>query len=655
MSKTLTLKDIDLAGKRVLVRVDFNVPLDKETGEVSDDTRIVAALPTINEIIERGGKAILVSHLGRPKGKRDPKYSLEKVAERLQSLIGKPVTFVPDCIGEEVEKAVSKMNNGDILLLENVRFYSEEEKNDPDFSRRLSSIADIHVNDAFGTAHRGHASNVGVARYLTSVPGFLMQKEIEMLGMAIENPEHPYVVILGGAKVSDKIGVITNLLEKADRILIGGAMMFTFLKAQGKSVGDSLVEEDKIDLAREILQKARDRNVEFVLPVDTVVAKEIAAGSESKVVDLEEGVPAGWKGLDIGPSTIELFNKKLSDAKTVVWNGPMGVFEIDDFAKGTESIAKTLASLNDAVTIIGGGDSAAAINKFGLAEKVSHVSTGGGASLEMLEGKEMPGIKSLSIEAGKKKRRLMVAGNWKMNKSPNEARMFAGFLASSIGNENAVDVVVFPTSLSVAGVADILKDTSIKVGVQNIYPADSGAFTGEISASMLSDLAVEYVLVGHSERRHIFGETCELTGEKIKSVLKHGLTPVFCVGETLEEREAGRMKEVLETQIRKGFSGLGKSDLERIIIAYEPVWAIGTGVVASPEQADEAMKFIRDLIASLYGVDLSESVRILYGGSIKPENFESLILMKNIDGGLVGGASLQESFVQLVAIAENHA
>lgn len=655
MSKTLTLKDIDLAGKRVLVRVDFNVPLDKETGEVSDDTRIVAALPTINEIIERGGKAILVSHLGRPKGKRDPKYSLEKVAKRLQSLIGKPVTFVPDCIGEEVEKAVSKMNNGDILLLENVRFYSEEEKNDPDFSRRLSSIADIHVNDAFGTAHRGHASNVGVARYLTSVPGFLMQKEIEMLGMAIENPEHPYVVILGGAKVSDKIGVITNLLEKADRILIGGAMMFTFLKAQGKSVGDSLVEEDKIDLAREILQKARDRNVEFVLPVDTVVAKEIAAGSESKVVDLEEGVPAGWKGLDIGPSTIELFNKKLSDAKTVVWNGPMGVFEIDDFAKGTESIAKTLASLNDAVTIIGGGDSAAAINKFGLAEKVSHVSTGGGASLEMLEGKEMPGIKSLSIEAGKKKRRLMVAGNWKMNKSPNEARMFAGFLASSIGNENAVDVVVFPTSLSVAGVADILKDTSIKVGVQNIYPADSGAFTGEISASMLSDLAVEYVLVGHSERRHIFGETCELTGEKIKSVLKHGLTPVFCVGETLEEREAGRMKEVLETQIRKGFSGLGKSDLERIIIAYEPVWAIGTGVVASPEQADEAMKFIRDLIASLYGVDLSESVRILYGGSIKPENFESLISMENIDGGLVGGASLQESFVQLVAIAENHA
>ncbi|HCO69400.1 MAG TPA: triose-phosphate isomerase [Mesotoga infera] len=655
MSKTLTLRDVDLSGKRVLVRVDFNVPLNKETGEVSDDTRIKAALPTIEYIVERGGKAILVSHLGRPKGKKDPKYSLERVAERLRSLIGKPVRFVPDCVGEAVERAVSEMNDGDILLLENVRFYPEEEKNDPDFSKKLSSIADIHVNDAFGTAHRSHASNVGVAQSLISVPGFLMQKEIEMLGMAIESPEHPYVVILGGAKVSDKIGVISNLLEKADRILIGGAMMFTFLKALGKSVGDSLVEEDKIDLAKEILKKAEKKSVEFVLPVDTIISREIKAGSESRVASLEEGVPSGWKGLDIGPSTIELFEGKLSDAKTVVWNGPMGVFEIDDFAKGTESIAKALASLKDAVTIIGGGDSAAAINKFGLADKVSHVSTGGGASLEMLEGKDMPGIKSLSTEGRKKKRRIMVAGNWKMNKSPDESRMFAGFLASSIGNEKAVDVVVFPATISVPGVADILKDTTIKFGVQNIYPADSGAFTGEISVPMLADLGVEYVLVGHSERRHIFGETSEMTNEKIKAVLKGGLIPVFCVGETLEERESGRTNEVLEEQISKGFAGLDKKEAERVIIAYEPVWAIGTGVVATPEQAEDTMKFVRDLVSSLYDNDLSERIRILYGGSIKPDNFEPLIAMENIDGGLVGGASLLESFVQLVAIAEHHA
>lgn len=655
MSKTLTLRDVDLSGKRVLVRVDFNVPLNKETGEVSDDTRIMAAIPTVEYIVERGGKAILVSHLGRPKGKKDPKYSLERVAERLSSLIGKPVRFVPDCVGEAVERAVSEMSDGEILLLENVRFYPEEEKNDPDFSKKLSSIADIHVNDAFGTAHRGHASNVGVARNLISVPGFLMQKEIEMLGMAIESPEHPYVVILGGAKVSDKIGVISNLLEKADRILIGGAMMFTFLKALGKSVGDSLVEEDKIDLAKEILEKAEKKSVEFVLPVDTIISREIAAGSESKVVSLEEGVPSGWKGLDIGPSTIELFEGKIGDAKTVVWNGPMGVFEIDDFAKGTESIAKALASLNDAVTIIGGGDSAAAINKFGLADKVSHVSTGGGASLEMLEGKDMPGIMSLSTEAHKKKRRIMVAGNWKMNKSPDESRMFAGFLASSIGNEKVVDVVVFPATISVPGVADILKDTAIKFGVQNVYPADSGAFTGEISVPMLPDLGVEYVLVGHSERRHIFGETSEMTNEKIKAVLKGGLIPVFCVGETLEERESGRTNEVLKEQISKGFSGLDKNEAERLIIAYEPVWAIGTGVVATPEQAEDTMKFVRDLVSSLYDNDLSEEIRILYGGSIKPDNFEPLIAMENIDGGLVGGASLLESFVQLVAIAKNHA
>ncbi|HAY98893.1 MAG TPA: triose-phosphate isomerase [Mesotoga sp.] len=655
MSGVLTLRDVDLSGKRVLVRVDFNVPLDKETGEVSDDTRIVAAIPTIKYVAENGGKTILVSHLGRPKGKRDPKYSMEKVSKSLERLIGKPVAFVPDCIGDEVEKAVSKMNNGDILLLENVRFYPEEEKNDPEFSKRLSAIADIHVNDAFGTAHRGHASNVGAAQYLTSVPGFLMQKEIEMLGMAVESPKHPYVVILGGAKVSDKIGVITNLLEKADRILIGGAMMFTFLKALGKQTGDSLVEEDKIELAKEIMRKAEEKKVELVLPVDTVVSKEIAAGSKSKTVLIDEGVPSGWKGLDIGTSTIELFRSKLVDAKTVVWNGPMGVFEIDDFAKGTESIAKTLASLKGAVTIIGGGDSAAAINKFGLADRVSHVSTGGGASLEMLEGKEMPGIRSLATKEGKKKRRIMVAGNWKMNKSPNEARMFAGFLASSIGNEKAVDVVVFPTSLSVAGVADILKDTSIKVGVQNVYPADSGAFTGEISAPMLSDLAVEYVLVGHSERRHIFGETSEMTNEKIKAVLREGLVPVFCVGETLQERESGRTEQVLEEQIRKGLAGLDKSEVEQVIIAYEPVWAIGTGVVATPEQAEATMKYIRSLLSSLYECSVAERTRILYGGSIRPDNFDSLIAMENIDGGLVGGASLQESFVQLVAIAKIYA
>lgn len=401
MSKK-TIKDVSLKGKKVLMRVDFNVPIDKETGDVADDTRIKAALPTIKYVIEQGGKAILMSHLGRPKGERKPDFSLRPVAKRLEKLIGKNVTFVEDCIGEAPTKVINAMNDGEIVLLENVRFYPGEKKNDPSFARELAKLGDIHVNDAFGTAHRAHASNVGVADHLESIAGFLMQKEIDMLGKAVSNPDHPYVVILGGAKVSDKIGVIENLMDKADKILIGGAMMFTFLKSQGTNVGDSLVEDEKLELAKTLLSKAKENNVKLILPIDTVIAKELKPGVESKVVTVDEGVPDGWKGLDIGPKTVELFKKELNGANTVVWNGPMGVFEIDDFAKGTEEIAKALAAMN-ADTIIGGGDSAAAIAKFGLENDVTHVSTGGGASLAMLEGSELPGIKSIAEKNSSKK------------------------------------------------------------------------------------------------------------------------------------------------------------------------------------------------------------------------------------------------------------
>jgi 3-phosphoglycerate kinase len=401
MSKK-NIRDVNLKGKRVLMRVDFNVPIDKESGEVADDTRIKAALPTIKYVIENEGKAILMSHLGRPKGERKSDFSLKPVAKRLEKLIGKHVTFVEDCIGDAPKKVINAMNNGEIVLLENVRFYPGEKKNDPSFASELAKLGDIHVNDAFGTAHRAHASNVGVADHLESIAGFLMQKEIDMLGKAVSNPDHPYVVILGGAKVSDKIGVIENLMDKADKILIGGAMMFTFLKSQGKKVGDSLVEDDKLDLAKSLLSKAKEKNTKLVLPIDTVIAKEIKAGAENKTVSVDEGVPDGWKGLDIGPKTVELFKEELDGAKTVVWNGPMGVFEIDDFAVGTEKIAKVLASMK-ADTIIGGGDSAAAIAKFGLENNVTHVSTGGGASLTMLEGSELPGIKSIAEKNSSKK------------------------------------------------------------------------------------------------------------------------------------------------------------------------------------------------------------------------------------------------------------
>lgn len=391
----MTVRDIELKGKRVIMRVDFNVPV--KDGVVQDDTRIREALPTIKYILEQKAKLILLSHLGRPKGGPSPEFSLAPVAKRLSELLGKEVKFVSQVVGDEVKKAVEELKEGEVLLLENTRFHPGEEKNDPELAKFWASLADVHVNDAFGTAHRAHASNVGIAQYIPSVAGFLMEKEIRFLSKVTYNPEKPYVVVLGGAKVSDKIGVITNLMEKADKILIGGAMMFTFLKALGKQIGSSKYEEDKVDLAKELLERAKAKGVEMVLPVDAVIAQKMEAGAEKKVVKVDEGIPEGWMGLDIGPETVKLFKEKLADAKTVVWNGPMGVFEIDDFAEGTKQVALAIAALTEkgTITVVGGGDTAAAVNKFGLDDKFSHVSTGGGASLEFLEGIELPGIASI--------------------------------------------------------------------------------------------------------------------------------------------------------------------------------------------------------------------------------------------------------------------
>ncbi len=383
-----TVRDVEVEGKRVLVRVDFNVPLAE--GKVTDDTRIRAALPTINYLLEHGARVILMSHLGRPKGKVVDELRLDPVAERLAELLGKPVRKLDDCVGPEVEAAVAEMRSGDVALLENTRFYSEDESNDPAFARKLASLADIFVNDAFGAAHRAHASTVGLAEHLPSVAGFLMEKEIAFLGQALTAPKHPFVAVLGGAKVSDKIGVIDNLLTKVDSLLIGGGMANTFLKAQGYEIGQSLVEDDSLDVARETLERADER---LALPVDVVVADRFDAEAESKVVPVDQ-VPEDWRILDIGPETVELFKQKLAGAKTVVWNGPMGVFEFPRFAVGTEAIAHILAE-SGATTIIGGGDSVAAVEQAGLADKMTHISTGGGASLEFLEGKELPGVAAL--------------------------------------------------------------------------------------------------------------------------------------------------------------------------------------------------------------------------------------------------------------------
>lgn len=384
-----SIEDVAVTGKKVLVRCDFNVPLD-ENKHITDENRINGAMPTIQYLAGQGAKVILCSHLGRPKGEVNMKYSLKPVADRLSEKLGKEVKLAPDCVGPEVKKMTEEMKNGDVILLENVRFHKEEEKNDPAFAKEMASVADLFVNDAFGTAHRAHASTAGVADYLPAVCGYLIQKEIDIMGKALSDPQRPFVAILGGAKVSDKIGVIENLLDKVDSLIIGGGMAYTFFKAKGYQIGTSICEDEKIDLAKELMAKAEAKGVKLVLPVDNKVAKEFSNDAEQKTVP-SEAIEEGWMGMDIGEKSVALFSDVIKKAKTVIWNGPMGVFEFSNFAEGTRAVAKAVAEA-DAITIIGGGDSVAAVKQLGFGDKMTHISTGGGASLEFLEGKVLPGI-----------------------------------------------------------------------------------------------------------------------------------------------------------------------------------------------------------------------------------------------------------------------
>ena len=393
MKNKMSISDINVKGKRVIVRVDFNVPLDAD-GNVTDDKRIQGALPTIRYIIDNGGKLILVSHLGRPKNGPEAKFSMKPAAKRLSELLGKEVALASDVIGEDAKAKAANLKEGEILMLENVRFHKEEEKNDPAFAKELASLAEIYVNDAFGTAHRAHASTAGLADYLPSACGFLIKKELDIMGKALDNPERPFVAILGGAKVSDKISVIENLLDKVDTLIIGGGMAYTFLKAQGYGVGTSICEMDKLELAKSLLAKAKEKGITLLLPVDNTIGKEFKADTESKTVN-SNAIPDGWMGLDIGSETIKIFSDAIKGAKTVVWNGPMGVFEMEKFANGTKKVAEALAN-SAAISIVGGGDSAAAVEQLGFADKITHISTGGGASLEFLEGKELPGIAAIN-------------------------------------------------------------------------------------------------------------------------------------------------------------------------------------------------------------------------------------------------------------------
>ena len=630
------VEDLDVSGKRVIVRVDFNVPLDKETGAITDDKRITAALPTIKYLVDNNAKVILVSHLGRPKNGPEAKFSMKPAAERLAELLGKPVTLAADVIGEDAKAKAAALKDGEILMLENVRFHKEETKNDPKFAAELASMADLYVNDAFGTAHRAHASTAGLANFLPSACGYLIQKEIDVIGGALDNPARPFVAILGGSKVSDKIGVITNLLDKADTIIIGGGMAYTFIGAMGGTVGNSLFEADKVELAKELMAKAEEKGVKLLLPEDTVVADDFSNDANSKVVPTME-IPDGWEGLDIGPKTIEKFSAAIKEAKTVIWNGPAGVFEFDNFAVGTKALAKAIAE-SDAISIIGGGDSAAAIQKLGFADQVTHISTGGGASLEYIEGKVLPGIDCLS---DKETGRIFAAGNWKMNCGiPADAVKLINELKPLVKDAKAKIALGVPAT-ALAAAVEAAAYSNIKIAAQNCHFEEKGAFTGEISPLWLAKMGVNYCIIGHSERREYNAETDETVNKKALALLKYGVRPIICCGESLAQREAGETFDWIKGQIVGAFKDIPASKLCQITIAYEPIWAIGTGKTATDEQAEEVCKFIRGVIAELYCDKCAGAMTIQYGGSCNAKNCTGLFAQKDINGGLVGGASLK--------------
>ena len=637
-----SVEDIEVKGKRVIVRVDFNVTLDDD-GKITDDKRIRGALPTIQYLVDNGARTILVSHLGRPKEGFEAKFSLKPTAERLSKLLGQEVIISKDVIGDDSFEKAGKLKDGQVMLLENVRYYKEETKNDPEFAKKLASLAEIFVNDAFGTAHRAHASTAGIADYLPAVCGFLIQKEIDVMGKALKKPDRPFVAILGGAKVSDKIGVIENLIEKVDTLIIGGGMAYTFLKAKGYKIGSSLCEEDKIPLAKELMKKAEKAGVEIMLPIGSIVIKEFKNDTEYKYVP-SDAMPDGWMGVDIGSQTIEWYSKAILKAKTIIWNGPMGVFEFPNFAKGTEEIAKAVSKA-DAISIIGGGDSAAAIELLGYADKVTHISTGGGAALEFLEGKILPGIDVLMDKVPKRK---VIAGNWKMNKTPSETGEFITELAQKVADVEDKIICAVP-HVAIHEALKASAGTNIEIAAQNMHWMDGGAYTGEISPVMLVDMGVRYVILGHSERREYFGESSHTVNKKVHAALKYGMVPIVCVGESLAYRELGVTEERIKFQIKVALNGLTEEQVKKIIIAYEPIWAIGTGKTASSEQADEVCGIIRNMVEKLFSREASREIVIQYGGSVKPSNAGELFNMPNIDGGLVGGASLNiKDFEQIV-------
>ena len=649
MKRSLT--DYPLAGKRALVRVDFNVPL--EGGRVVDDTRIRAALPTIQYLLDHGCSVVLMSHLGRPKGQVVDELRMAPVAARLSELLGRPVVTADDCVGPAAAQAAAALAPGGVLLLENLRFHAEETGNDDAFARQLSELGDVYVNDAFGTAHRAHASTEGVTHFLPSVAGLLMTKEIEVLGRLLREPSRPFVVVLGGLKVTDKISLIRHMLTIADTVLIGGAMANAFLAARGYEVGASKGAGDEVVVAREILAQADDARGRLVIPTDVVVAREAAAGAPVRAT-AADGIAADEMALDIGPRTSAEFVRQLRGAGTIYWNGPMGLFEIAEFAAGTEAVAEAIATAA-AVTVAGGGDTVSAVRSFGLEGRLTHVSTGGGASMEFLEGRALPGVEALmdkTSAATTAGRRPLMAGNWKMYKTSAQTKQFFNAFRPLVAGVDDRDVLICPPDVCLHAALSCVVDTQIRVGAQTMHYAVEGAFTGETAPGMLAEIGVPYVILGHSERRQYYNENDADLARKVRAALDAGLRPILCCGETLEEREAGKTEDKVGGQLDADLAEITAAELANVAIAYEPIWAIGTGVTATPEQAQETVAFCRRRVRGRFG-DAADGVRILYGGSVKPDNIDVLMSQPDIDGVLVGGASLDpQAFSRIVKFTE---
>lgn len=646
MDKLRTLDQLDVQGKIVLLRTDYNVPI--KDGVVHDDFRIRASLPTIQYLLDKNCRIIIVSHLGRPDGKPAEEFSLRPTAKRLTDLLRKKISFAKTI-------AAAKESKDEIVMLENIRFDRREEANDPELANELASLADVYVDDAFAAIHRAHASISGIAKLLPSAAGLLVQQEVTSLTNVLNKPEEPFLAIVGGAKVADKIDLIEQLLVKANALFVGGAMANTFLASQGIAIGASKFEEDELAEAKRLLAKARRNNVRVILPSDVVVTDKVEANSESRTINLSD-LEAKDIIADIGPKSIKVALDVIKTGGTVLWNGPLGVDEIPEFAKGTLRLARGIIA-SKAYSVIGGGDTADVLDKAGLHKKFSFVSTGGGAALELLAGKELPGLVALSGKAIKAKpqeretktilrhepeNEKLVVANWKANTTLKQAIKLAEAVNMAAKKHPNSRVVICPPSIYTTLLRHGLGSLYLDFGVQDISRFEVGTHTGDLPASIAAQVA-NFAIIGHSERRANQHESDSVIAAKVVRALQAGLQPIICVGDRLVDKQHGHATRHVHDQLEAAFSGVTAEELNQVVIAYEPVWAIssgdGHGSVATPTQVDRMVTQIRLFLQSRFGQEGSK-VRVLYGGSVNGDNFKAYTSIKGVNGLLVGGASL---------------